>query len=213
MERVVLKANRRTLIGKQVSTLRREGQLPGVLYGHNFEPTPITLNLKETSRLLSGLSASSLVTIQLDGKEHTALVREKQQNYIRRSLIHVDFQVVSMTEKIRTKVALVQEGLSPAVKDFNGMVVTNLEQIEIEALPNDLPDNIKVDLSKLANIGDSIMVRDLTISDKVTVLDNPEEVIAVVTTAGVEEPEEEVAAAAEEPEVIEHGKKEEEEEA
>ncbi len=210
MEKVVLDATRRTVTGKQVGALRRQGLLPAVLYGHHFDPTPISLNAREASRLLSTMTASSLVTIKLDGKEHAALVREKQRNFIRGSLLHVDFQVVSLTEKIRTKVGIELQGTSPAVKDYNGYVSIGLNELEVESLPQDLPERITVDISGLANIGDGIYVRDIQLSDKVEILDSPEEVIAVVTFTGEEEEEAEEVVAAEEPEVIERGKKEEE---
>ena len=214
MDKVVLKASVRTVTGKQVGVLRRNGQLPGILYGHHLEPIKIVMNLRDASRLLSTLSTSSLVTIDVDGVEHSALVREKQRNFIRGNLLHVDFQAVSLTEKIRTKVGLVFQGLSLAVKDLNGLIVENLDELDIEAFPQDLPEKIVIDVSVLNKIGDSIMVKDVKVSDKVQILTNLDEVIAVVTLAGIEE-EEEVAAvpeatAAVEPEVIERGKKEEE---
>jgi large subunit ribosomal protein L25 len=211
MDKVVLKASRRTVTGKQVGVLRRNGQLPGILYGHNLEPIKIVMNLRDASRLLSTLSSSSLVTIDVDGVEHSALVREKQRNYIRGNLLHVDFQAVSLTEKIRAKVGLVFQGLSLAVKDLNGLIVENLDELDIEAFPQDLPEKIIIDVSVLNKIGDSILVKDVKVSEKVLVLTNPDEVIAVVTLSGQEEEEVVVApVAVAEPEVIERGKKEEE---
>lgn len=213
MEKYVLKATRRTVTGKKVGTLRREGQLPGVLYGPHIEPTPISMEFKETSRYLGTLTASSLVTISVDGSEHAALVREKQRDYIRGTLLHVDFQAVSLTEKLRTHVGIQLTGVSPAVKDLNGMVVTNVDELEVECLPSDLPERILLDISRLANIGDGLYVRDVVLPDVVQVLSDPNELLVVVTHA-VKEEVEEVAApeevAAEEPEVIERGKKEEE---
>ncbi len=118
--------------------------------------------------------------------------------------------MVSLTEKIRTTVSLHFEGVSPAVKDYNGVVVTSLDEVEVEALPQDLPERIVVDLSKLARIGDTIHVRDLEVGKGVKVLNDPDEVVVVVstTTEEVEAPAEGEMA---EPEVIERGKKEEEE--
>ena len=84
-----------------MNVLRREGKLPAVIYGHNIEATPISLDLKETTKVLSGLTSSSLVTILLENKEYPALVRDRQRDYIRNRLIHLDFQVVNLTEKIR----------------------------------------------------------------------------------------------------------------
>jgi large subunit ribosomal protein L25 len=147
-----------------------------------------------------------------DGKEHPALVREKQRDYIKNRLLHVDFQAVSLTEKIRAAVRVVLTGLSPAVKDYNAVIVSGLDELEVEALPQDLPERISVDVAILAKIGDSIHVRDLIISDKVKMLSNPDDLIALASLTK-EEAEPEVVATTEvvEPEVIERGKKDEEE--
>ncbi|HVN56470.1 MAG TPA: 50S ribosomal protein L25 [Anaerolineaceae bacterium] len=211
MEKVVLKADHRSVTGKKVGVLRRQGMLPGVLYGHNVKPTPIVMNLREATKILSGLTASSLITIALDGKEQAALVREKQKNYIRGELLHVDFQVVSLTEKIRAKVAIELTSEAPAVKDFNGIVVTGVNELEVESYPQDLPQRFIVDISNLAKIGDGVYVRDIPVSNKVEVLDSPDEMVVLITAA-TEEEEVPVEAAVEEPEVIEKGKKEEGEE-
>jgi large subunit ribosomal protein L25 len=163
------------------------------------------------SRQLASISGSTLVTIQVDGKEHAALVREKQKNFIRGTLLHVDFQAVSLTEKIRTQVSVVLTGTSPAVKDFNGVVVAGLDSLEVEGLPQDLPERFEVDLGGLKNIGDGLYVRDVNTAGKVEILDSMDEMIAVVTLTKEEE-EVVTAPVTEEPEVIERGKKEEEEE-
>jgi large subunit ribosomal protein L25 len=211
MEKVVLVAVPRTVTGKQVGALRREGKLPAVMYGHHFDSTPISLDSKEATKVLSAATSSSIITISLDGKEHATLVREKQKDYLRNSLKHVDFQVVSLTEKIRTHVAVELVGIAPAVKDFDGILVAGLDEIEVECLPADLPDRILVDLSSLVKIGDGIFVKDISLSEKVTVLADPQELIVHITHPVAEEVVvEEVAPTLEEPEVIEKGKKEEE---
>jgi len=218
MDKVVLKATQRTVTGRHVRALRRSGQLPAVLYGHNVAPMSISLEAREAWRVLTRLSSSSLVTIDLDGKEYPSIVREKQQNHIKRNLIHVDFQVVSLTEKIRANVGILVTGNSPAVKDFNAMLIYGLSELEVEAFPQDLPGSVTVDISSLVKIGDAIHVRDIILSDKVTSMNTPDEMIILATAPAKEEveevvtPEEVVVEGAGEPEVIEKGKKEEEEE-
>jgi len=217
MEKVVLKATRRTATGRQVAALRRSGLLPAVIYGHNVEPISISLEGRDAGRVLGRLSSSSLITIDLEGKEYPALVREKQQNWIKRSLIHVDFMVVSLTEKIRANVSIVLTGDSPAVKDFNAMLINGQSELEVEAFPQDLPASIEVDISALIKIGDGIHVRDIVLSDKVLVLAAPDEMIVLATAPAKEEvvevvtPEAAVVEEGAEPEVVEKGKKEEEE--
>jgi large subunit ribosomal protein L25 len=209
MEEIVLKAKRREVIGKQVKALRRQGELPAVIYGRKKEPIAITLNAREAGRILPGLSSSHLITVNVDGDRHTTLVREKQRHPVRGELIHVDFLAVSMTEKLRASVPLAFEGVSPAVEEQDGILVTSLEQLEVESLPRNLPERIMVDISGLQNISDAIYVRDLVVPKGVEVLTNQDEMVVVVTAPAAEEVEE-IVEAADEPEVIERGKKEEE---
>lgn len=210
MEKAVIKATRRTVTGKKVGAMRREGKLPGVIYGHHLEPIAITMDQREASRTLATLTSSSLVNIELDGQMHAALVREKQKNYIRGTLLHVDFLAVSLTEKIRASVAIEIHGVAPAVKDYNGVVINGLESIEVESLPQDLPERVVVDISGLKNIGDGIYVRDLKLAANVIVHTDVDEMIVVVTGSSTEEAVVEGEATMAEPEVIEKGKKEEE---
>jgi large subunit ribosomal protein L25 len=213
MEKVVLKANKREVKGKKVGALRRAGKLPAVLYGHNLETTSIMLDARTVSQQMAHLTSSSLVTIDLEGKEYLALVREKQRDYLKNRVIHLDFQVVSLTEKMRAKVGIELTGTAPAVKDFNAVIHHGLTEIEVECLGQDLPERIKVDLSGLAAIGDRVSVRDLVLSDKVAILADPDEIIAIAAAPAkevvIEEaPAEEEAA----PEEAEGGEKEKEKE-
>ena len=219
MEKVVLNASKRDVIGKQVKALRREGKLPAVIYGRHTEPININLDAHSASLALGKLTSSSLVTINVDGTEYPALVREKQRDYIKNRLLHVDFLAVSLDESIRATVSLNFIGVSGAVKDFNAVLVQNLESLEIECLPTDLPESVDVDISTLLRPGDSIRVRDVKVSDKVQILNDPDTTVAVATFAKVEEEAaavpgaEGVTPTEAEPELAqERGKKEEEDE-
>jgi large subunit ribosomal protein L25 len=217
MEKVVLSATKRDVVGKQVKALRREGKLPAVIYGRHTQPVNINLDAHTASLTLGKLTPSSLVTINVDGTEYPSLVREKQRDYIKNRLLHVDFLAVSMTELLRTNVNVHFVGVSPAVKDFNAVLVKNLEQLEMECLPTDLPESIEVDISALKKPGEGIRVRDVQISDKIRVLNDSDTMVAVATFAKVEEEgvavpgAEAVTPAAGEPELsVERGKKEDE---
>ncbi len=213
MEKVILKAEKRNVIGKQVKALRRAGKLPGVIYGRHVEPIAISLEAHSAGLALAKLTSSSLVTINLDGADYPALVRDRQRDFIKGNLTHVDFLAVDLNEKIRTMVGLHYIGVSPAVKDYNGVLVHNLEQLEVECLPTDLPERIDIDISVLKQIGDGIRVRDVRISDKVTIITDPDEMVAVVTLTKEESAEEAAAPGAEPaaPELsVERGKKEDE---
>lgn len=217
MEKVVLKATKRDVVGKQVKALRREGKLPAVIYGRHTEPIKINLDAHSASLSLAKLTSSSLVTINVDGAEHMALVREKQRDYIKNRLLHVDFMAVSLSEKLRTSVSIHFVGVSLAVKDYNAVLVHNLEAIEVECLPADLPERIDVDISVLKRPGEGIRLKDLQVSEKIRLLGDPETMVAVATFAKVEEEVAEAGAetvaapTATEPEIsVERGKKEEE---
>lgn len=214
MSKVLLNAEPRTVIGKQVNQLRREGKLPAVVYGSKIDSKPITLDLREATKILSTTTSSSLITIVLEGKEYPSLVREKQIDFILGTLKHIDFLAVSLTEKIRASVSVIFEGEAPAVKDHNAILSSGQNQIEIEAYPQDLPESFIVDISVLKEVGDSILVKDINIPENVVVLSDPEEMVLFASSQKAEVEEEELEEEAEldelgEPEVIEKGKKEE----
>lgn len=216
MEKVVLEAERRTVVGKKVKALRREGKLPGVVYGHSIEPTPIQMDENEATKLLSTVGSSTLVTINLEGEEYATLVRERQRDIIYRNLTHVDFQAVSMTETVRANVPIyISDEAAPAVENYGAIINTGIDVLEIECLPQDLPERIDIDISGLEEIGDSILVKDVTLPDGVITLDDPNTLIAVASSPISEEELEEleeVSVAEElEPELIERGLEEEEE--
>lgn len=213
MEEIILQATNRDVIGKQVRALRRQGNLPAVLYGRNFKPIPVSLSLQDTSKVMPYISSSQLVVIDLEGDRHTALVRDKQIHPVKGTLEHVDFLIVSMTETLKTLVSIELQGDSPAVKELGGVLVVGQSELEVESLPQDLPERIYVDISVLKEIGDALYVNDIPAIPNVEVLADPEEMIALITYAEVEvEEEEEIEEEEEfeaEPEVIERGKKEE----
>lgn len=198
MEKVILKANKRDVTGKQVKALRRAGILPAVIYGRHVQPIAISLDAHTASLALAKLTSSSLVTLDVDGAEFTAIVREKQRDYIKAVLTHIDFLALDLTEKIRTKVRLTYVGVSSAVKDYSAVLVHRLEALEVECLPTDLPERITVDISSLKEIGNSIHVRDIVVpnAERVLVLDDGDEIAIIATLVIVKEEAADVDAAA-----------------
>lgn len=211
MDKVVLNATKRNVTGKQVKALRRDGQLPAVIYGRHVEPVSISLEAHSASLLLSKVTSSSLVTINVEGTEYFALVREKQRNFIKGNLTHVDFLALDLTEKIRTKVRLHYMGTSSAVKDYSAVLVHRSDALEVECLPTDLPERINVDISSIKEIGNSIRVRDIVMPENVTMLADEDDIVIIATLAKEEAAEEGVAGAEAAPGLsVERGKKEEE---
>ncbi len=211
MEEVLLQVSKRDVVGKQVKTLRRDGLLPAIVYGRGISSIPISINSREANKILSAITSSSLVVLDIDGDKHTTLVREKQRDPVTGEVLHMDFYEVSMTEKLRTNVGLEFQGESPAVKELMGVLVTVMESLEVECLPQDLPNQIVADLSTLEEIGDSLYVRDISLPPNVELISDIDGLVVVISPPAVEEIEEveEVEITEEEPEVIERGKEEE----
>ncbi|QWK09702.1 MAG: 50S ribosomal protein L25 [Thermoflexus hugenholtzii] len=214
MAELVLNAKPRNVIGKAVKALRRQGWIPAVLYGRHISPLPIQVEGRELQRVLSqARGGARLITLQVDGETHLALIREVQREPIRREILHVDFQAIEMTEKIRVEVPVIFKGASPAVERGEGVLVHGLTHVEIECLPKDLIEAITVDLSVLDRVDAAIYVRDLQAPPGVTIVSDPDELIALVTAPAAEAIEEvPLPAEAPEVEVIGRGKKVEEEE-
>ena len=192
MEKYIIEAQEREVIGKKVKALRREGLLPAVIYGSGMDPKPITLNTKKVRQTLGMIGANTLVTIKLGKKEHLALVRDVQREVIMRDLLHIDFQAVSLEETITSTVPIVIVGEAPATKEYEAILVTGLDELQIEAKAKDLPDVISADVSGLFEVGDNIQVKDLVIPGEVKILDDPEEVVITVTVPTLMELEPEV---------------------
>jgi large subunit ribosomal protein L25 len=217
MEKIVIEAQVRNQTGKKVKFLRKEGMIPAVIYGRDIETMPISLKKRETTLLFNKISGSTILTINVDGKEHATLVREVQRDYIKNELLHIDFQAVSLKEKLQTHISLTLVGKAPVLENFEALIVSGIDQIEVECLPQDLVDTIEVDVSSLAEIGDAIYVKDLPKLTNIEILTDLEELVAVANAVKeeVEPVVEEVISeegAAVEPEVIEKGKTEEPEE-
>lgn len=183
MEKIVLKATKRDVTGKQVKALRRAGQLPAVIYGRHVEPIAISLEAHSAGLVFSKVTSSTLVTVDVEGKEYATLVRERQRNYIKGNLTHVDLLALDLTEKIRTKVQLVFTGVASAVKDFSAVLVHRMEALEVECLPTELPERISVDISSIKEIGNSVRVKDIALPENVTVLDDEDEIVIIATLA------------------------------
>jgi large subunit ribosomal protein L25 len=218
-ELIVIEAQKRVVKGKQVGALRRQGILPGIIYGRigkeQIEPIAIQLDLHEVSQTIKKLTGSSLVTINVEGEKYPAILREAQRDVIYGTLRHVDFMAVSMTEKLHAAVPIELIGQAPAEVTMAAVVVTGISELEIQCFPQDLPERIEVDATVLVDIDSVIYVKDLELSEKIEVLTDPEELVAGVTYVTMEEEEEEEEAELAElleedvePEVIEKGKKE-----
>lgn len=158
----------------------RSGQVPAILYGHGIKSETLQLNAKALAKVWQVAGNTTLVMLKTGKTERPVLIREVQLHPLRDSVQHVDFLQVRMDEKIKARVPLVFTGQSAAVKDLSGVLVRNHDELELEALPQDLPHNISVDVSSLTNFEKVIHVKDIAVPKGVTVLTEADEVVALV---------------------------------
>jgi large subunit ribosomal protein L25 len=216
MQQIELNAAPRKVIGKQVKALRRAGLVPANLYGRSVKPLALQVDAKSLNRVLAHASTSRLITLNVEGRPESlmALAREIQREPITGSLYHVDLFAVSMTERVKLDVRIVLTGESPAVQRGEGVLVHALNTIEIECLPGDLIDSIRLDISGLDKVDARLAVKDLPVPAGIQISVDPDETVVLVSPIREEKAEEVVVPtgeAAAEVEVIEKGKKEEEE--
>ncbi len=178
-------AKSREQIGREVEELRDDGMIPAVLYGPGIENKNLAVDAKEFVKLFKDAGKSTLVSLKVEGQksDFKVLVNDYAVDPVNGKVIHIDFYQPDLAKEIETEVPLVFEGESPAVKDLGGTLVKNFSEITVKALPADLPREIKVDTSKLKTFDDTILVKDLAISDKVELLKDPEEIVALVSPA------------------------------
>ena len=184
----VIKALKRE-INENVDALRKGGNLPAVFYGAGKPNTPISVNKVEFKKIWREAGESSAVKVSVGSTEVDVLIHDVQVDPITGEPIHVDFLAIDMTKKIKVKVELVFEGVSNAVKSGIGNLVKVLHEVEIEALPKDLPHNLVVDISKLNTLSDTVTVADIVMPSGVVAITNATDIVASVV-AQVEEKEE-----------------------
>ncbi len=213
-DRLTVAAEPRTITGKKVKQLRRNGVVPAVIYGRN-ESVNIQLEDKSLYRVLRQTGSTQLLDIKLLDARHTVLAREIQQHVTRGDLIHVDFFEVNMSQTITSEAALMLVGVAGEEAQGMGTVVLATQSVEIECLPGDLISEIEVDRARIETPDDVLYVSDLTAPKGVTILTDSGKVIArfeYMQTEEEVEAEELEETSVEDVEVIEKGKEEEEEE-
>lgn len=186
-----LVAKKRKILGKKVKTLRHAGTLPAVIFGGKEDSTPIELAANEFKKVYAQAGESTLFDLEIDGKNEKVLVSEVQHDPLGK-LLHADLRRVLASEKITAAIPLVIEGESRPVKSGEGVLLTLLPELEVECLPQDLPHEIKVDLSPLTEVGQGVTVSQLPIDqEKVKVIGHePEELVVKVDYPQVAEVEE-----------------------
>lgn len=176
---------------KNLNILRQGGLIPAVLYGHNTDNVVLAVSVKEFDKIYKEAGESTIVELEFESgkkkEKRPVLIHDVQFDCLKQTVAHIDFYQVRLDEKIKTKVALEYIGEAPAVKAFGGILVKAIQEIEVEALPNDLPHNIIVDLTKLEVLDSDIYVKDLSIPPRVKIFVSPDTVVASVTPPRSEE--------------------------
>ncbi len=175
-----LKAKPRTELGKKTNAIRRAGFLPAVIYGEGVPSQSIAVLYKDFEKVYKEAGESTLVKLDVDGKSYNVLIHDITHHPLKGTSLHADFYAVRMDKEIRTKVLVVFVGESPAVKSEGGILVKVLKEIEVEALPQNLPHELKADLSRLDTIQSRLLVKDIPLPEGVKVHVDPEEVVALV---------------------------------
>lgn len=191
-DRITIAAQPRTVTGKKVKQIRRQGMVPGVIYGQS-EPVNIQMEEIQLNRALRVAGTTQLTTVDVDGKEYTVLAREIQQHVTRRNVLHIDFMEVDMKATITSVAELVMVGESPALALEEGMIAQAMFSVDIECLPDALISQIEVDVSLIRMPGDRIQIIDLDVPEGVTLLADEDATIARFQSirAALEEEEEE----------------------
>lgn len=213
-----IKAAKRKELGRKVKKLRNSGLLPGNIYGKKVKSESVTVNLKEFKSILKEAGETNIVSVVIEGKNRPTLIHNVQVDPVTDIPLHVDFLQVDLKQKVTAQIPIELMGDSPAEKQGIGTIVQYSDEVEVEALPTQLPESFEIDVSKLENVDDQIQVKDISIDKKkVEMKEDSEKVVVKVEPLRKEEEvappvEEEVGEETEEEGKEEEGKTEEKEE-
>jgi large subunit ribosomal protein L25 len=193
-----LKVSKREVTGKKTRFLRREGQTPAHLFGHGVESLSLQCDTGELQHVIARKGTTRLLNIKVGGEKEarSVFIREIQRDALTGALIHVDLYQVNKSEKIRVALPLIFVGNAPALKQKNNIIEHIVNELDVESLPDDLPPQIEIDLSVLAEVNQAISVRDIKLKPGVTIVAPLDQLIVKISQVA-EEKEEVVAVAAE----------------
>jgi large subunit ribosomal protein L25 len=192
MEQGKLLATTREVLGKKVRSLRRQGIIPGNLFGHGIDSVALQCDTGELQRVLAQAGKTGLIGLRLDKAKQprNVVVREIQRNPLTGKLLHVGFYQVIMGETINVQIPIVLVGDAPALKSKENALRHELDSLDVECLPNNIPSSINVDISSLAETGQAIQVKDIMLSEGIIALDHPEHVVVRIGALSLEKVEE-----------------------
>jgi large subunit ribosomal protein L25 len=194
--RTELEVNTRTITGKANKRLRKEGLIPANLYGHQQEPMQLQVDASTFDQLKRQHGERNILALKLPkGRAQNALVKSVQHDPVTHRILHIDFTRVNLTERVTVKIPIHFIGEAPGVKVERGILLHLLEALDIECKASDIVDHLELDISPLVDIGSTLYVRDVTLPEDYTILNDPDEAMVKVVAPKVELPEVETAAA------------------
>ncbi|MEI6887215.1 MAG: 50S ribosomal protein L25 [bacterium] len=176
-----LTVQKRDVLGKQVKTLRLKGEIPVSMYGPSNPPVNLLANGIELLKIVREAGTNKVITVDFDGKKNSVLVREVQYHPVTAKLVHVSLYRLDMDKPVNVEVPFKIEGISMAVKNNVGFLVNPLDLLPIRALPSQIPEYLVIDISKMDNIGDSVLVKDLVLEKGIELQPKVKLNLAIVT--------------------------------
>ncbi len=200
MDQIELNVTKREILGKKVRFLRRQGITPVHLFGHGIESQALQCDTARLQQVLAEAGKTKLINFKIDGekKARSVIVREVEIELPRRGLVHVDFYQVRKAEEMKVEVPVVLVGEAPALKLRDNTLLQELDTLSVECLPANIPASVELDISSLTESEQVLRVKDIELEKKVTVLNDPEVVVAKISARRVEEVVEEAVEAPEE---------------
>jgi len=196
MKKHTLSAEPRSVFGRKTKLLRKNGSTPATIYGKGMKSESITIATDAFGKVYKETGESGLIELTVGKIIHPVLVNVVQINPVSRAFLHIEFHKVDLKEKVQAKIPVTFTGSAPAVEEKIGVLLTLLDEIEVEALPTDLPESIEVDVSTLVHVNDEILAGSIKLGSAVTAVTPPESAIVRVAALISHEAQEEAAAEA-----------------
>lgn len=185
----ILKAQKREITGRKVKQIRARGFIPANVYGKGIPSISLQINALDFSKSFKNSSESTLFYLQIEGEktERPVLIRQVTIHPVSSQMVHIDLNQVNLKEKVKTAVAIKLIGEAPAEKDGLGVLVQQLDDIEVEGLPTDIPEFVEVSVSNLIELDQAILASDLKVSKEVEVLTEKDQIVAKIAPMTKEE--------------------------
>lgn len=193
MKKHTLAASIRTMLGRKAKALRRQGQLPATVYGKNVKSVSVAVDTSQFEKLYAQVGETGLVELRLDDQMRPVLINRVQMHPVTRAPLHIEFHHVDLAENVKANVPVELVGEAAAVAAKKGVLLTILDEVEVEALPTNIPQKIELDIANLAEVDQELKVRDLKVPHGVTIVTDSQQTLVKVGSLVSKEAEAEAA--------------------